>query len=307
MIYYKDGAKMMRPVLTREEYLSLRNGGEQRAIVKAVRAGDETQKRRLVQMNYSCLPNEDGTLKGSTKMSDTVGMDIDHVAPEEMPKVKERILAKKDELGLRMLELSARGKGYHLVFSRRPYMSNEENLQWASQLLQVAYDAGAKDITRVFFTTTGSEEDLIYLDDEIFGLSPMPLPVREGSGQTQGQKVSTPLPHREGTGESLSFKDIPYSSIISSWWQKNGGEPQEGERNVKLYQLASNLRAICDNRKEVLMAVMPRLGLSEQELQSIVDSACKEPPKGISKQLRAVLDARAKELSTPLPHREGAG
>ena len=36
MIYMKDGAKMMRPVLTREEYLSLRNGGEQQAIVKAV-------------------------------------------------------------------------------------------------------------------------------------------------------------------------------------------------------------------------------------------------------------------------------
>ena len=309
MIYMKDGAKMMRPVLTREEYLSLRNGGEQQAIVKAARAGDETQKRRLVQMNYSCLPNEDGTLKGSTKMSDTVGMDIDHIAPEEMPKVRERILQKKDELGLRMMEESVRGKGYHLVFSRRPYMSNEENLQWASQLLEVKYDAGAKDITRVFFTTTTNE--LIYLDDEIFGLSPMPLPVREGSGQTQGQKVSTPLPHREGTGESLEealcFKGIPYSSIISSWWRRNGGEPQEGERNVKLYQLATNLRAICDNKKEVLMAVMPRLGLSEQELQSIVDSACKEPTKG-SKLMDRIIDA----CSDPQPPnlgglREGPG
>ena len=28
MIYYKDGAKMMRPVLSREEYLQLRNSGE---------------------------------------------------------------------------------------------------------------------------------------------------------------------------------------------------------------------------------------------------------------------------------------
>ena len=39
IIYYKDGAKMMRPVQTREEYLSLRNGGEQQQILKAVRAG----------------------------------------------------------------------------------------------------------------------------------------------------------------------------------------------------------------------------------------------------------------------------
>ena len=88
MIYYKDGAKRMRPVLTREEYLSLRNGGEQRRLVERIRAGEEGLKSKLVQMNYSCLPNDDGTLKGSKRMSTTVGMDIDHLTAEEMPKVK---------------------------------------------------------------------------------------------------------------------------------------------------------------------------------------------------------------------------
>ena len=144
MIYYKDGAKMMRPVLTREEYLALRGTEKQKAILTAVRGGDERQKHRLVQMNYSCLPNDDGTLKGSKTMSTTVGMDIDHIATEEMNEVKERILAKKDELGLLMLELSARGAGYHLVFRRRPELSQEENLKWASELLEVEYDKGRR-------------------------------------------------------------------------------------------------------------------------------------------------------------------
>ena len=162
---------MMRPVLNREAYLALRNGGEQKSIVAAVRAGAEQQKSRLVQMNYSCLPNDDGTLKGSTRMTTTVGMDIDHVKPTDMLPLRERILAKKDELGLRMLELSARAQGYHLVFQRRPELSQEENLKWASQLLGVEYDKGAKDITRVFFTTTGSGGDLLFLDDKIFEIS----------------------------------------------------------------------------------------------------------------------------------------
>ena len=166
-VYKRDGgAKMMRPVHSREEYLALRNGGCQVEYMRRIRAGEEHLKSELVQMNYSCLPNPDGTLKGSKTMSTTVGMDIDHLSPDEMPVVRERILSKKDELGLLMLEMSARGQGYHLVFKRRPDLSQEANLKWASDLLDVAYDSQAKDITRVFFTTSGDQ--LIYLDDAIF-------------------------------------------------------------------------------------------------------------------------------------------
>ena len=168
IIYYKDGTKMMRPVQTREEYLALRGSDWQKNILKAVRSGKESQKTKLVQMNYSCIPGEDGKLKGCKTASTTVGMDIDHIEPSTLGEVKERILAKKEELGLLMLELSARGLGYHLVFKRKPELTQEENLRWASDLLGVAFDEGAKDITRVFYTTSESEEDLLFIDDEIF-------------------------------------------------------------------------------------------------------------------------------------------
>ena len=166
MIYYKDGVKMMRPILNREEYLSQRDGGEQQSLLKGVREGKEQLKSKLVQMNYSCLPNEDGTLKGSKRMSSSIGMDIDHIGQGEMEELCRRILSKKDELGLLMLEKSARGQGYHLAFRRKQELSQEENLRWASNLLGVEYDKGAKDITRVFFTTTN--DDLLFLDDEVF-------------------------------------------------------------------------------------------------------------------------------------------
>ena len=67
-IYKQDGVKFMRPIHTREEYLSKRNSEHQRQILKTVRESDARQKNRLIQMNYSCLPNEDGTLKGSKTM-----------------------------------------------------------------------------------------------------------------------------------------------------------------------------------------------------------------------------------------------
>ena len=67
----------MRPIHTREEYLSRRNTAVQQTVLAAVRSGNEGRKRDLIQMNYSCLPNEDGSLKGSKTASRSVGMDID--------------------------------------------------------------------------------------------------------------------------------------------------------------------------------------------------------------------------------------
>ena len=312
MIYYKDGAKRMRPVLTREEYLSLRNGGEQRRLVERIRAGEEGLKSKLVQMNYSCLPNEDGSLKGSKTMSTTVGMDIDHLTKEEMPTVRERILRKKEELGLLMLEESARGGGYHLVFRRRPELSQEENLKWASELLEVKYDDGAKDITRVFFTTTGSAEDLLFLDDEIFKirltrltpsrLTPSPSLLREGSGQTQGQsqvaELSTPLSHREGMGESLlfpsSYHGIPFTDIIRKYWELNnhGFEPTIGDRDTLTYQLACDLRHICGKNADWLDQVIPCYnGFPVEEKRAKIKSALSSEYNGFPQRLRTVLSS----------------
>ena len=209
---------MMRPVLSRPEYLALRNSGEQIFNVAAVRGGDVKAKARLVQMNYSCLPNEDGSLKGSKRAANTVGMDIDWTPsplPDEgeeqmaarkeewLKKVPELVLSKKEELGLLMLERSA-SKGYHLVFKRRPELSQEENLKWASELLGVDFDKGAKDITRVFFTTTGSEEDLLYLSDSIFEINEK-LKIKSeklaGAEMNLGAEVSGPSLKERGTPE----------------------------------------------------------------------------------------------------------
>ena len=220
-IYYKDGVKMMRPVLTREEYLKLRNGGFQVSNVARIRQGDEALKSSLVQMNYSCLPNADGTLRGSKRMTTSVAMDVDHIAPEQMAATAERILSKKAELGLQMLERSARGQGYHLVFRRRQELSQEENLQWAADLLGVEYDKGAKDITRVFFTTTGSADDLLFLDDAIFEETPSNSPCVGG----EHKPVTAP---KQGETEGVlpfptDYHGIPFADILRKYWELNNG------------------------------------------------------------------------------------
>ena len=171
VIFYQQGHKMMEAVGTEETYRRYRDSQAQKRWVETIRhPKPETDvsaaKRKLVQFNYSCLPTEDGCLKGAKRLSKSVGMDIDHLSADEVNLVAATAIEKKDELGLLMLERSARGGGLHVVFRRHPEMDQEANLRWASDLLGVEYDAGAKDITRVFFATTS--EDLLYLHEDLF-------------------------------------------------------------------------------------------------------------------------------------------
>ena len=290
VIYYQNGVKMMRPVVSGEQYRLLRGSARQRAVVKAVREGDEAQKQRLLQMNYSCLPNEDGSLKGATRLSNSVGMDIDHIVPEELPKVRERILEKKEELGLLMLELSARGAGYHLVFRRRAELSQEENLQWASELLGVAFDKGAKDITRVFYTTTDSEEDLLFLDDGIFA-------VEEAATVTALQRNSTKTdckPSEAVHSFPQDYHGFAFGDIVAKYWElfNDGKEPQEGDRDTLTYQLACDLRHICGRNAEWLDQVIPCYDhFTLEEKRKKIENALQAKSEGMPYRLKQVLSA----------------
>ena len=241
-------------------------------------------------------------------MSTTVGMDIDHIPKDEMQAVRERILAKKDELGLRMLEESARGEGYHLVFSRRPEMSQEGNLKWASDLLGVEFDKDAKDITRVFFTTT--EAELIYLDDAIFE-------VLATDDRTDRTLISGTVPKtkeekvlRSAWPLGLSKKScgpcpknfpsdyhgIPFTDILKKYWEVNnqGFEPTEGDRDTLTYQLACDLRHICGKNFEWLDQVIPCYdGFPLEEKRAKIKSALASEFNGFPVRLRNVLNLLA--------------
>ena len=411
VIFYENGAKMMRPVLTAAEYRNLRNSNYQKRLVAGIRKGDAKQKMRLLQMNYSCMPSnaaagnaaasnaagnaptgnattpslQKAPLKGCKSPSMSVGMDVDFdpSAPdyeEMMEKAPEMVLSKKDELGLLMLERSAR-KGYHLVFRRHfmdglaegKILENQEiNLKWASELLGVKFDEAAKDITRVFFSTTASEEDLLFLDDALFeqtapnienlaasrsstngnsasgnstngsstngsstngsstnGSSASgsstngsaasgsaagkenpsnsaevsqksadaqqasnaqnPADAQQASNTQQASNAQNPA---DDSNISPLYNGIPYSEIISKYWElyNFGKLPTMGDRNVKTFELAVTLRAICNYSLPQLEAVIPRYdNFPEQEWRTTLESALKEPRKGMPYRLRQVL------------------
>ena len=375
---------MMRPVLTAAEYRNLRNSNYQKRLVAGIRKGDAKQKMRLLQMNYSCMPSnaaagnattpslQKAPLKGCKSPSMSVGMDVDFdpSAPDYekmMEKAPEMVLSKKDELGLLMLERSAR-KGYHLVFRRHfmdglaegKILENQEiNLKWASELLGVKFDEAAKDITRVFFSTTASEEDLLFLDDALFEQTAPNIENLAASGNsasgsstngsaangssTNGSAAGKENPSNSAEASQKSadaqqasnaqnpanaqqasnaqnpadaqqasntqqasnaqnpanasnisslYNGIPYSEIISKYWElyNFGKLPTMGDRNVKTFELAVTLRAICNYSLPQLEAVIPRYdNFPEQEWRTTLESALKEPRKGMPYRLRQVL------------------
>ena len=282
IIYYKDGAKLMRPVKDETEYRLLRDAERNRT----------ADKHHMVQMNYSCLPNENGALKGATRLSRSVGMDIDFdpKAPDyeaKMAQVPELVMGKKEELGLLMLERSA-GKGYHIVFRRRPGLSQEENLKWASRLLGVEYDKGAKDITRVFFTPPC--EKLLFVDAELFDNSEMV------NTETTNKEAADSSPFT--LHSSLSYLGIPYALIIDRWWAmyNDGQTPVRSNRNTLTFELAVNLRHICGFDRKVLDRVIPCYdGFPEAEKLACIDSALAEKRTQMPKRLKDVLLAVRQE------------
>ena len=360
VIFYQQGHKMMEAVATEEAYRRYRDSQAQQRWVETIRhPKPETDvsaaKRKLVQFNYSCLPTEDGCLKGAKRLSKSVGMDIDHLSVDEVNLVAATAIEKKDELGLLMLERSARGGGLHVVFRRHPEMDQEANLRWASDLLGVEYDAGAKDITRVFFATTS--EDLLYLHEDLFdnaecGASEAvgktatetattasepkqrteqttagpTASVASGAASTASETISETTEQdavetkteegktSEAASESLAeekeekaaeaedplcYEGIPYDRIIRKWWDfyNEGKTPSKSNRNTLTFELAVNLRNICDSDPQLLDRIIPCYDeFPEAEKMACIRSAMGEKKTQMPKRLKDVLMAVRQDM-----------
>lgn len=294
VIFYEGGAKKMRPILTEEEYRQLRDSEHNK----------KADKKHMVQMNYSCLPNEDGKLRGSKRISKSVGMDIDFCPDDadyekKMADVPALILSKKKDLGLLMLERSA-NKGYHIAFRRKPNLSQEDNLKWAANLLGVEYDKGAKDITRVFYTPP--TDRLLYFDKELLDNTECMIQIQE-SEISKGDSCNTQKEQKakdeaventskKSNNSTLEYCGIPYADIIRKWWQmyNDGHEPVRSNRNTLTFELAVNLRHICGFDRQQLDQVIPCYdNFPENEKLACIDSALGEKRTQMPKRLKDVL------------------
>ena len=261
---------------TKEDWEKLRRESWLSQMCARIEKGDEQLKHRLPVWTPHCAEFKDNhrAIADAVKPLNRLMLDFDEKGHTD--EICARLLEKSPLVPL-LIEESVR-RGTHVLVELPEGMTPETAQELMKEATGFTPDAAVKDVARCIYMVP--EDHTKYISPKLFEVT------------TSGDDLTTI------ENKDLSFKNIPYSSIIDEWWRRNGGEPAEGERNVKLHKLAVNLRAICDNKKEVLMSVMPRFGLSDAELKSVVDSACKEEPKGISKVMQQILDALEMGISS---------
>ena len=314
--YQKNFSHPTLPVDEAQFYALVRAQKWNENIDKFRETGEAALKRKLPAFIFQATFDETESAKGklgawrkqaATRLTGLVVMDIDHIEnPREV--FESWHLATDDRTkrtGILLVYVTPSGKGLKVVFKADVSKGNLIDNQHAmAKVLGVEVDESCKDASRMSFIC--KESDILFINKELFTYENKDFAEKyepeyraNHSGATKTDVVATKSDEQgaDKCGQvaaetvPLTFKGLPYTTIIDAWWKRNGGVPQEGERNVKLYQLAVSLRAICDNNRQLLMQVMPRLGLEEQELHAIVESACKEPPKGLSKPMREVLES----------------
>ena len=281
---------------TREEWEQMRREPWLAEMCARIERGDEDLKHRLPVWTPHCaeFQNNHRSIADALKPLNRLMLDFDEKG--HTSEILEKLRMEDEKLRVAgivvlLVEESVR-RGTHVLAELPLGMTPEKAQEIMAEVTGFMPDKQVKGVDRCIYMVP--EDHTKFVSDKLFEVSESEI----RSAATEGNNsLSSTEPNFRPTCEgsernfALSFKGIPYSSIIAEWWNRNGGEPQEGERNVKLHKLAVNLRAICDNKKEVLMQVMPRFGLTDAELKSVIDSACKEEPKGVSKTMQRIIDA----------------
>ena len=117
----------------------------------------------------------------------------------------------------------------------------------------------------------------------------------QNSSKNQAQLASA---SSSSSSSSNDYLGIPYSEIISKWWQmyNDAHEPVRSNRNTLTFELAVNLRHICGFDRSLMAQIIPCYdGFPEQEKMACINSALNEKITQMPKRLKDVLAALRQE------------
>lgn len=296
--------------LTLQKFEEITGSQRVKDLVSAFRNGDADAKRRLPAVTWQAHFAE-GQAR-SNKNAQPTGLfmlDVDHIdAGAEVA----RIFALEDidmsSLGIKVVHITPSGNGLRFVALMPKFtVSIAEAQKWlASKLGFSAYDEATHDLARLSFLTR--REDILLMDKSIFtnefntgtnnetenktvdtDNNPCAESAEADSGRCEADEASGAErePHasadsnvaaegdRQSEQECETVDGVALTAVIDAVVESQGGVPQEGMRNTRLYQLARVMRYVMDFSPEKMFARLPHWGLPDDEVRSVMESACK--------------------------------
>ena len=272
---------------TYDEYLLYADSDRVRRICAAISHEEDKEKRGKLKAQLPVVTWQayfpGRRLNNEAQPSGLFMLDIDHVDhPGEV--YTKKIAGRLNELGIVFVGITASMHGLRIIAKcRKEYKTIDECQQWLSHELGVEWDRSCKDMARCSYLV--SSELTLYMDAKaIWQTEP-----EEGTVYRPMEPVSRNLAfeqaiddmvgnehvdQREGLfGGVNEYNGLSLAEIAVEWLKYTGGEPKDGERNTRLYRLATRMRYICDFNETTMLRVMPRYGLSEEEMKTLIHSA----------------------------------
>ena len=298
---------------TRQEWEAMRREPWLAEMCRRIEAGDEKLKRRLPIWTPHCAAFRDNHRAAADALKPLPRLMLDFDEKGHSAEILERSLAlqKEGKWQVLLVEESVR-RGTHVLIVLPDGMTPQEAQQRFSADVGFQADGALKDVSRCIYMVP--EDHTLYVDEErLFGNEELRMkdeelpPANPSVGTHHGASDDASdanddaanAPHTDDAANAPkadapwcvpTFKGIPYSEIIQQWFRLAGGEPVQGERNDKLHRLASHLRYIADNDEALLLQVMPRYGLSEEEMRGLIHSACSAKWYSMPRMLKEALN-----------------
>ena len=188
-----------------------------------------------------------------------------------------KVLEEREKYGQEELPPGAHKANKHY----KPWLENEEEKALDSQMNQ----ANLKNQSQ---KNQGNQQN------------PQKVQSSQNPSKNQAQPTSASLSSSSSSSSQSSndYLGIPYSEIISKWWQmyNDGHEPVRSNRNTLTFELAVNLRHICGFDRSLMAQIIPCYdGFPEQEKMACINSALNEKITQMPKRLKDVLAAIRQE------------
>ena len=325
---FKSVKSQRGEICTEEKFREVSASAVVRDLCKAIAAEPDHDKRGALKKQLPIITFQ-AFFEGARKNAEAQpsGCFIFDGDGMEKPRefYEEKVSGRLEELGILYAGLTPSQHGLRLVARMRPEFSTIADAQkWLSGQIGWECDPACKDLARASYVVP--KEYVYFLNKVLFtedgnvgannhspetssgnvGTNNHSPETSSGNVGTNNHSPETDVNetssgcadaiNRVSAGENQhTFKGIPLVDICHEWLLQTGGEPEEGERNDRLHKLALRLRHITDFNEATMLAVMPNYGLSEEEMKSLVHSACVAQRTSRPRDLQPVLDKLMRE------------